>query len=235
VNSASLEPAVTPGALVSVLGSSLAPTLSGSFDSGGLFPTTLGGTSVTFNDIPAPLISTTAGRINAVAPYELAGQKVAEVVVRYRPGTTAEKTSAAFSVPVTDTVLAIFTSARSGSGQPGILNCDGEGCAANQPQNPAPPGSIISMFGTAAGIWTNSVPDGAVSVMARSFDYSQVSLTIGGQPARILYAGTAPFQVWGVFQVNAIVPTGLPSGPQDVVLTVGQLSNAPESVFVFVK
>ena len=70
------------------------------------------------------------------------------------------------------------------------------------------------MFGTAAGIWTNNVPDGSVSVRARSFDYSRVSLTIGGQPARVLYAGTAPFQVWGEFQVNAIVPTGLPSGPQ---------------------
>ena len=191
VNAASLEPAVSPGALVSVLGSSLAPTLSASFDSGG-----------------------PAGRINAVAPYQLAGQELAQVVVRYYPGTVAERTSAAFSVPVTDTSLAIFTSARTGSGQPGILSCDGEGCTANQPQNPAPPGSIVPMFGTAAGIWTNNVPDGSVSVRARSFDYSRVSLTIGGQPARVLYAGTAPFQVWGEFQVNAIMPTGLPSGPQ---------------------
>lgn len=69
VNAASLEPAVSPGALVSVLGSNLAPNLS-------------------------------------------AGQQSADVVVRYFPGTVAERTSAPFSVPVTDTSLAIFTSAR---------------------------------------------------------------------------------------------------------------------------
>ena len=47
-----------------------------------------------------------------------------------------------------------------------------------------------------------------------------VSLTIGGRPATIQYAGGAPYQVMGMFQVNAKVPDGIGSGPQPVVVTV---------------
>jgi uncharacterized protein (TIGR03437 family) len=62
-----------------------------------------------------------------------------------------------------------------------------------------------------------------------------VSLTIGGQPAKILYAGAAPFLVSGVLQVNAIVPEGIGSGPQPLVLRVGQSSNAQQQVTVAVQ
>src|SRR5437868_6501559 len=42
------------------------------------------------------------------------------------------------------------------------------------------------------------------------------SLTIGRQPAQILYAGAAPYMVSGVMQVNAVVPDGIGSGPQPI-------------------
>jgi len=91
------------------------------------------------------------------------------------------------------------------------------------------------MFGTAGGIWNEAFLDGSVSMIPRNFDYSQVSLTIGGQPPRILYGGSAPYRVWGMVQVNAVVPNGLGSGPQPVVLTVGQLTTASQPVTVFVQ
>jgi uncharacterized protein (TIGR03437 family) len=77
--------------------------------------------------------------------------------------------------------------------------------------------------------------DGSISILAQVFNPSQVSLTIGGQPATLLYAGAAPYQVWGILQVNALVPAGLGSGPQPVVLTIGQNTTAPQPATVFVQ
>ena len=36
-------------------------------------------------------------------------------------------------------------------------------------------------------------------------------VTIGGQAARVLYAGPAPGMVDGVFQINAAIPPGTPA------------------------
>jgi uncharacterized protein (TIGR03437 family) len=65
--------------------------------------------------------------------------------------------------------------------------------------------------------------------------YSWTRVTIGGQPATIRYAGVAPYRVRGVFQVNAVIPEGIGSGPQPVVLTVNQASNAQQQVTVAVQ
>jgi uncharacterized protein (TIGR03437 family) len=62
-----------------------------------------------------------------------------------------------------------------------------------------------------------------------------VSVTIGGQPATIRYAGAAPYQVLGIFQVNAVVPEGIGSGPQPIVLTAGENSNSQQQVTVAVQ
>jgi uncharacterized protein (TIGR03437 family) len=60
-------------------------------------------------------------------------------------------------------------------------------------------------------------------------------LTIGGITARILYAGGAPDLYFGILQVNAVVPTGLSSGPQPLVLKIGENSNAQQQVTVAVQ
>jgi uncharacterized protein (TIGR03437 family) len=48
-----------------------------------------------------------------------------------------------------------------------------------------------------------------------------VTVTIGNQPATVLFAGEAPGLVSGVLQVNAMIPAGLGAGNQPVVLSVG--------------
>jgi len=49
----------------------------------------------------------------------------------------------------------------------------------------------------------------------------KVSVTIGGEPAVVDYAGAAPYLAAGVFQINAKIPADLPSGPAAVVVTIG--------------
>jgi len=62
-----------------------------------------------------------------------------------------------------------------------------------------------------------------------------VSLTIGGKPAKILFAGAAPYEAAGMLQINAIIPNGIGSGPQPVVLTIGNRNNAAQPVTLAVK
>jgi uncharacterized protein (TIGR03437 family) len=62
-----------------------------------------------------------------------------------------------------------------------------------------------------------------------------VSLTIGGINAEIQYAGGAPGFRQGLLQVNAVVPAGLESGPQPLVLKIGENSNAQQRVTVAVQ
>ena len=76
--------AVAPGSLVSIFGTNLATTTASA--SSVPLSTSLGGVSVTFNNIAAPLVfvshsAANGDQINAQVPYELAGSSSAQVVV----------------------------------------------------------------------------------------------------------------------------------------------------------
>jgi uncharacterized protein (TIGR03437 family) len=50
-----------------------------------------------------------------------------------------------------------------------------------------------------------------------------VGVTIGGVQAQVVYAGPAPGEIQGLFQINAIVPNGItPGSAVQILLTVGQ-------------
>ena len=51
------------------------------------------------------------------------------------------------------------------------------------------------------------------------------TVTIGGAPAPVAYAGLAPGFV-GLYQVNAQVPTGLAAGNQPVVITMNGIQSS---------
>jgi uncharacterized protein (TIGR03437 family) len=54
-----------------------------------------------------------------------------------------------------------------------------------------------------------------------------VSLSIGGQNAKVLYAGSGLGLVQAILQVEAIIPAGV-TGTAPVVLTVGSASSQPK-------
>ena len=96
---------------------------------------------------------------------------------------------------------------------------------------------MIQIYATGAGLWNPPVP---VTMRINPFPpfpvpVAQVSLTIGGVNADIQFAGGAPTFLSGVLQVNAVVPTGLASGPQPLVLKIGENSNAQQQVTVAVQ
>ena len=234
VNSASNAPGtVSPGEIVTIYGTNIGPATGAAiqFTAGGQITTTLGNTVVTFDGIPAPLIYASSGQINAIVPYEIAGRVTTNVIVQ-RNGLV----SAALQLRVSDSAPAIFSASQTGNGQGAILNFNS---AVNSSANPAAKGSVIQIFATGEGALLPQVATGSVtSSTGPNFPKPTlpVSVTIGGLPATVTYAGEAPGLVSGLLQVNAIVPTGLTtSGPQTVVLTVGGASNSQQTITVAVQ
>jgi len=233
VNAASLQPLLSPGALVSIFGSHLTgPTLSTTYDFTASYPTVVAGTSVTFNGVAAPLLYLSPSQINAIVPFSLAGQTSVKVAVQ-----RFDQTSATVTLPLQDTSPAIFTAAQGGSGLGAILQQGSNGqFSYNSPGNPAPTGAALEIFATGMGVWTPPAQSD-VFLFGSLFKTQPVSMTIGGQPAKILYAGTlgTALSSWSVLQVNAVVPDSAGSGSQPVVLTIGNNDNSQQGVTIWLQ
>jgi len=234
---ASLQPgAVSPGDIVSIFGNSIGPATPATGTSftptaSGTVSTTLAGVTVTFNGVAAPLLFVDPGQINAIVPYEVAGQTSVPVVVQNN-GTP----SGTFTVPVTAVAPAIFSLAENGSGQGAILNSN---ASVNGATNPAAAGSIISIYATGEGQLVPAGTTGCINGTSLPLPKpvaTPISVSIGGQPSPdIEYAGEAPGLVCGVMQINATIPSDLGAGPQPVVLTIGTNSNTGQAITVAVK
>jgi uncharacterized protein (TIGR03437 family) len=218
VNGASeAQSAVSPGEIVTIHGINAGPIAPAGMmlDSSGNVGRVLNGAQVLFNGIAAPLLYASASQVNAVVPYEISPYSVTTVQVEYNGAI-----SAAWDVPVATTAPAIFTLSGSGQGGAAVLNQDN---SVNSSANPAQPGSILQIYATGEGLTSPVattgviVPDGSL----RSTPLP-VSVTIAGEDALVLYDGSAPGAVAGLFQVNAQVPMDLtPSLSVPVVLRVG--------------
>jgi uncharacterized protein (TIGR03437 family) len=245
VNAATLRPGISPGQLVTILGRRLSsPPVLGEADSAGLFPKVIGHTQVTFNGIPAPLLYVSNNQINCVVPHGVAGSATAQVVVETLFVSASSDASPAVTVAVTPTSPGIFTADQSGSGPGAIVNT-GAGTGLNTEANPAPKGSAVTFYATGAGAWNVAYPDGSLVIAPRlglsppSPEFlaplAPVSVTIGGQPARVVAATAQQMRVLGMLQVTAEIPEGVGAGAQPVTLTVGDNNSAEQNVTVWVR
>ena len=233
VNAASFLPGpVAPGQIVSLFGAGLGPETPVSFrlDASFTVAKELAGVRVLFDGVPAPLLAVSAGQVNAIVPYGVSGRAETRVEVEYQGRRTA-----AVRLPVAASAPAIFTQNAGGTGPGAILNQDS---SVNSAANPAERGSVIQIFATGGGQTRPPGVDGRVTLPAFGpipLQELAVSVTIGGLPAAVQYAGAAPELVAGVMQVNAVVPERAPSGSAvPVVLTVGGVSS-PATVTVAIR
>ena len=90
------------------------------------------------------------------------------------------------------------------------MNQDG---TINGPDNPATRGDVVSIYATGEGQTTPPGTDGFIVGAANLCRPIQaVTVSIGGQPAEVLYAGSAGDAVAGLLQVNARIPFGIAPG-----------------------
>jgi uncharacterized protein (TIGR03437 family) len=220
VNAASfLGGPVAPGELVTIFGTGIGPaTLAGfQITPFNFFDTFAGETTVLFDGVPAPLIYASAGQTTAIVPYSVAGKTSTQMSVLYQG-----RASAPAAVPVAPSAPALFSADSTGKGNGAILNQDN---SLNSPSHPAAQGSIVVLFGTGEGQTNPLGQAGRIALSVYPKPALPVSVTIGGAPANIAYAGAAPSLVSGVFQINATVPSGIASGAAAVVVKIGAASS----------
>jgi uncharacterized protein (TIGR03437 family) len=220
VNAASLKSGpVAPGEIVTLFGTALGPTAGTGLQltNPTLVSNTIAGVHVLFDGVPAPLTYVSAGQVNAVVPFGIAGQSTTTVQVEYLGAL-----SSPVMLPVTTASPGIFTANASGAGQGAILNSD---YSANSPSNPTARGEFVQIFGAGAGATTPSSVDGLLAGAPYPQSKAAVTVTIGGIPCVTNYAGAAPGLISGVLQINAQVPAGVTPGPNmPVVVSVGGVS-----------
>ena len=113
---------------------------------------------------PAALTYVSATQINAIAPYEIAGETSTQIQVQYQGGT-----SAAFQAQVQPAAPGIFTGNFNGIGQGAILNQD---YSVNGKSYPAPRGSIVMIYCSGAGLTDPAIADAAITPTSQPFPRS---------------------------------------------------------------
>ena len=218
-----LAGSVAPGEIITIFGSGLGPdslaTLQLTAD-GRFVTTSLAGTRVLFDGVPAPMIYTLEGQVSAVVPYSVAGRSNTRMQVEY-----AGRASNTITLQVSSSAPGVFSLDSSGRGQGAILNQD---YSVNGPSNPAAKGSVVIIFATGAGQTKLPGVDGEVIGGDLPLPVLPVSVRIGGVKAEALYAGGAPGMVSGVLQLNVKVPEDLAAGGSvSIELTVGEATSQP--------
>ena len=216
LHGAALTPGpIAPGEIVSIMGSGLGPLngMEARPSAGGVFESRLNDVRVLFDGIPAPLLYVRTDQINAVVPYSMYGRTTARVHVEYN-------TSMSLSVDlrVTDAAPGLFTASGSGRGQAAALNSD---FTPNSLANPAARGSIVMIYGTGEGQTVAPGQDGRVITTDIRHPLLPVTATVGGRPAEVIYFGSAPTLVSGIFQANVRIPEETETGSAPIEFTVG--------------
>ena len=198
---------IAPGEIISIFGSNFgASSLQVNSAANNSIPFTLGRTKVLFNGQPGAITAITPTQINVFVPYEIT-----------TPATVQVQVDNILSSPVT-----IPVAATAPGFSPSILNQDG---TVNTSTNPAPRGSIVSFYGTGLGAMTPQLNDGNLAISTPySTPVNTPTLTIGSQPAQIIYSGDAPTLPTGVFQINATISATINPGPAPVLLTIAGAS-----------
>lgn len=214
VNAASFDAGLAPGGLASVFGAGIT-TVSGVVSASALpLPTSLGGSSVLINGAAVPVLAVAnvngGEQINFQAPFDLAPGP-ASLVVSRNGGQTPP-----FAVTILQAAPALFT-------------VDGTHAAAQHPagfspitaSDPAAPGEVIVLYGTGLGPVVNAPASGAGAPIAPLATMTVPPIvTIGGLDATVQYSGLTPLAV-GIWQLNVVVPDGLPAGENPIVVTAG--------------
>jgi uncharacterized protein (TIGR03437 family) len=210
---------IAPGSLITVYGGSLGDGVSQA--SALPLPSELNGIQVLLGDRPLPMWYGNQSQLNVQVPFDVPVNTQHPITV---------KRGSALSVPeqlsVAGAQPGIFTVNQQGTGQAVIVKSDQLTVA--QAGTPAAIGEAIVIYCTGLGAVNPAVPTGAPAPsnpLSRTVNTPRV--TIGGVEARVLFSGLTPGSA-GLYQINAIVPSGITPGNEvPVVIEIaGQASPA---------
>jgi uncharacterized protein (TIGR03437 family) len=207
---------LAPGSLVSIYGTNL---VSSNASAGAIpLPNNLSDASVTFNGVPAPMLSTSHGpsydQLNVQIPWEAVAFAPPATNGSVRMVVTRNNApSDPFTVSLTTASPGIFTTG-SGPGQ-AIAYGNSDGIIAGPASAVSHPakigGDALVILATGLGPVDHTVASGGVpdaGVLARTTTTPVV--LVGGVEEPVLFSGLSPYV--GVYQINVILVAGTPTG-----------------------
>jgi uncharacterized protein (TIGR03437 family) len=206
-DAASYQQRYSPGMIMSVWGATLAP--SGTAASAGSvpLPLTMAGVAATVNGVAAPLYYVSSTQLNIQIPYQTAVGS---------PATLAIDNNGQVATRTFEPVAA----------SPGIFTN-----AANTivPNGTAARGQTTTLYFAGAGavtpaLATGSAPKSNTPVTSLPAP-ANTTVTVGGMQASTSFIGI-PWSLAGVVQINFQVPSGIPTGPQRVIVNVNGTPSA---------
>ncbi len=203
VSAADGTPPVAPGGLISIYGQNMSQIRMA--DSGLPLATSLGNSCLGVNGLAIPLLYVSPQQINAQLPFNASGSAT---LTLHTPGGTSNN----FLFNIQATAPSVFQSGSAGpdTGLATIIRN-----ANNQlvtPTNPINPKDSLTIYLTGMGQTTPPILAGQPApVNPLSAAAVQPVITLGGSALSVSYAGLAPDEV-GVYQINATVPFGVPTG-----------------------
>jgi uncharacterized protein (TIGR03437 family) len=213
---------VAPGSYVSIFGTSLtdytdavtAATLPMSLD----YVTVSVDVPSANLSVPAHILHVTRlsgyDQIDIQFPWELKDQTSAQMKVtlnEFEPGNVV-------TVPVANYAPTFFHAT--------VDALDYPGNKVITSANPVARGSTVQLFAHGLGPVNNQPDSGSYATDASATTTTKPVVKIGGQPAQVNFSGLAP-NYPGEYQINAVVPPGIGTGPQPISITIGGVTSPP--------
>ncbi|HTS65959.1 MAG TPA: choice-of-anchor V domain-containing protein [Candidatus Acidoferrales bacterium] len=242
VNAASGAPGAEAGSWITITGTNFAASAT-TWDNlivANVYPTTVGGVTVAIDGRPAPISFVNQTQINALVPATSTLGNVSVVVSNGAGSGAAATLALAAAAP------GLFTFQQNQGRYPAAVVLDG----ANSFEYLAPPGMLgsgsqsraakagdsIILYGTAFGPTTTPLSPSMSANVAYPLAHSGpditqplAQVTIGGQAAQLQFCGiVSP----GVYQVNAVVPSGLAGGDQPLKVTLLSGPSSAQTLFI---
>jgi uncharacterized protein (TIGR03437 family) len=224
---------VAPGSIISLFGQNLAATAATAQTLP--LPRTLNGVRVLVGEKEAPLFYVGPNQVNAQVPVELESDRQLQVRIEANGVSSApEPLQTAAARPGIFTLDPPFAT----QGAVLIANTDTLAMAPDprlqRSMRPAQVGEIVSIFCTGLGATDPAVASGqpgpSIEPLARV--KTQPTVTIGGKPVAVYFAGFAPGFA-ALYQVNAQVPADVtPGDAVPVVITQGGFSSNTATIAV---
>jgi len=210
------------GGLMAIYGSGLAD--SGLRAGTTPLPPSLANVQVLLAGQPLPLLYVSPGQIDAVIPYDVPAGVPMPVVV-----SNGSRQSLPETVVIASAQPAVFILPQFGPAQAAAV---GPGGLAT-PQSPVTAGDRLVIYCEGLGSVTPDFTAGGLAPSDTLYRTANpVSVSIGGQPAVVEFAGLAPGSV-GEYQINVVVPAGIPpGGAVPLVIAVAGASSSASTIAV---